>query len=102
MFHTAHKVSYTSNAYGDRIAGATTALKCHVRIITMLSTSTANQQIECDALMWFEPDSAVVKDTIIKFEGEHYRVERLTQARKLRNPEVQFIKCEMMKYGLIS
>lgn len=102
MLLTAYKVETTTNAYGDRITGATTELKCHVRLITMLSTTSSNEQVDCDALMWFEPDSGVQRGDIIKFENEHYRVERLTEARRLRSPEVQFIKCEMLKYGTIS
>lgn len=102
MLHTAYKVSYTRNAYGDYIASGTTALKCHVRIINDIQISAMNEQIQSDALMWFEPDSGVQKEDVIKFEGEHYRVERLTEARRLREPNVQFIKCEMSKYGVIS
>jgi hypothetical protein len=102
MTHTAYKVTMTSNAYGDRIAGGTTPLKCHVRIINMLATTSSNEQIDSDALFWFEPDSGVVKGDVIKYQAEHYRVERLTEARRLRNPNVQFIKVECLKYGRIS
>ena len=102
MNHTVYKVTMTSNSYGDRIAGGTTSLKCHVRIITDSITSSSNEQIQSDAQMWFEPDSGVVKDDVIKFEGEHYSVERVTQARRLRSPEVQFIKADLSKYGIIS
>jgi hypothetical protein len=52
--------------------------------------------------MWFEPDSGVDKKDIIKFEGLHYQVEKVSQARRLRNPEVQFIKTELRRYGTIS
>jgi predicted nuclease of restriction endonuclease-like (RecB) superfamily len=52
--------------------------------------------------MWFEPDSGVVKQDIIKFEGTHYRVDRVVEARRLRSPAVQFLKVELMKYGVIS
>lgn len=102
MTHTVYKVSTTRNAYGDFIASGTTTLKAHVRIITEQVSSSSNEAIQCDAQMWFEPDSGVQKEDIVKFEGEHYRVERLIEARRLRNPEVMFIKCEMLKYGTIS
>ena len=102
MLHTVYKVTKTRNAYGDYTASGETALKAHVRIINDLQTTSMNEQINSDALMWFEPDSGVVKGDILKFDGTHYRVERLTEARRLRNPTVQFIKCELLKYGMIS
>lgn len=102
MLHTAYKVTTTRNAYGDYTASGETALKCHVRIITEQITSSNNETVQCDAMMWFEADSGVEKQDIIKFEDQHYRVERLTEARRLRQKNVQFIKTELLKYGVIS
>ena len=102
MFHTAYKVTSSRNAYGDYTASGETSLKCHFRVINTLVTSTDNEQVQSDAMAWFEPDSGVVKGDIIKFEGTHYRVERLTEARRLRNPSILFIKTELLKYGVIS
>lgn len=102
MNKTAYKVTTTRNAYGDFTASGTTTLKCHFREITFQSTNQSNEQIDCDAMAWFEPDSGVALQDIIKFEGEHYRVERLIKARKLRSKPVQFIKVELLKYGPIS
>lgn len=102
MNHTAYKVTTTRNAYGDFIASGTTTLKCHFRYITEQVSNVNDQQIQSDAMAWFEPDSGVEKEDIIKFEGEHYRVERVIQARRLRDPSVQFIKVELLKYGAIS
>lgn len=101
MIHTAYKVSTTRNAYGDFTAGAETALACHFRYITE-QISNNNEYIESDAMAWFEPDSGIDRKDIIKFEGEHFRVERVIKARKLRDPNVQFIKTELLKYGPIS
>jgi len=102
MNHTAYKVTTTRNAYGDFTASGETALKCHVRIITFHNSTNADETTDSDALMWFEPDSGVVKQDIIKFEGTHYRVDRVVEARRLRSPAVQFLKVELMKYGVIS
>lgn len=101
MLHTAYKVTVTRNAYGDYLSSGTTALSCHFRYITEVVTEN-NQQIQSDAQGWFEAGSGVEKGDIIKFEGEHYRVERVTQARRLRETTVQFIKTELLKYGTIS
>ncbi len=102
LLHTAYKVTSTRNAYGDYVASGTSTLKCHVRIVNELTTTANNEQIQSDAMMWFEPDCGVEKGDIIKFEGTHYRVERKTDARRLRSTEVLFIKCDMLKYGAIS
>ncbi|RLA58673.1 MAG: hypothetical protein DRR04_10380 [Gammaproteobacteria bacterium] len=101
MLHTAYKVSSSRNAYGDYVAGAETTLICHWRDITNL-IQEANEQIQSDAMAWFEPDSGVVKGDIIKFEGNHYVAIRITRARKLRETPVQFLKVELQKYGAIS
>lgn len=102
MNHTAYKVTKTRNSYGDFTATGETALSCHVRIITEQVAGVGNETIQSDAMMWFEADSGVVKEDIIKFEGTHYRVERVTEARRLRDPEVQFLKVDLQKYGVIS
>ena len=102
MLHTAYKVTVTRNAYGDFLPSGETAHKCHFRYITEQVSSSNNEQIQSDAMAWFEPDSGIDRKDIIKIDGEHFRVERVIKARKLRNPNVQFIKTELLKYGPIS
>jgi hypothetical protein len=102
MFHTAYKVTTTRNAYGDFIASASTPLSCHFRYITNQISGSDNEMIQSDAMAWFEADSGVDREDIITFEGEHFRVERVIKARRLRETTVQFIKVELLKYGLIS
>ena len=102
MLYTAYILATDRNKYGDYIDTVETAVKCHFRVINELQHSTASDQIQSDAMGWFEPDSGVVKGTIVKFEGTHYKVEQLIEARKLRDPNVQFLKTRMMKYGPIS
>ena len=102
MTHTAYKVTTTRNAYGDYTASGEVAHICHFRYITEQVTGTNSETIQSDSMAWFEPDSGIGRKDIIKFEGEHFRVERVIEARKLRNPVVQFIKVELLKYGVIS
>lgn len=101
MMHTAYKVTTTRNTYGDFVASGETALKCHFRYITQ-QVEGNNETVTSDAMAWFEPDSGIDRQDIIKFEGEHFRVERVVKARRLRNPQVLFIKVELLKYGFIS
>lgn len=102
MAQMAYKVSSTTNAYGDKIAGAETALVCHFRQITRAVNTQADMVTISDAMAWFEPDCGLSKGDIIKFAGEHYMVEGITAARKLRSGTVHFIKAELSKYGQIS
>lgn len=102
MKHTAYKVTTTRNSDGDYIASGTTALKCHFREINEILTDSNNQVIQSDAMMWFEPDVNVSEGNIIKIYGEHYRVERIVKARRLRGTSVLFIKVWLLKYGPIS
>ena len=101
MLHTAYKVSTTRNAYGDFVAGSQTTLVCHFREITSVITDS-NETIQSDAMAWFGPDSGVVKNDILMIKEEGYRVERVTKARRLRDPDVLFIKTELLRYGIIS
>ncbi len=101
MNFTAYKVTSSRNAYGDFVATGETALKCHWRDITSL-ISDNNEQIDSDAMAWFEPDSGVDKNDLIKFQGTHYKVERVIKAHTLRDTETRFIKVELVKYGAIS
>lgn len=101
MLHTAYKVTTTRNAYGDFIPSGETALPCHFRYITEQVTA-GNETIQADAMAWFKADSGIDRKDIIKFENEYFRVERVTKARRLRETNVQFIKVDLLKYGLIS
>ena len=102
MLHTAYKVSYTRNAYGDFITNTESYVKCHFREINNQITDTNAEVVNSDAMAWFEPDSGIERNSILHIEGEYYRVERITKARKLHNPTVQFLKCELLRYGVIS
>lgn len=101
MLHTAYKVTTTRNVYGDYVESSRVTLKCHFREITSI-VEGSNVTIQSDAMAWFEPDSGVVKKDILIIDGQGFKVERITKARRLRNPDVLFIKAELTKYGVIS
>lgn len=102
MMHTAYKVNTTRNAYGDFIASTSASYKCHIREINQVITTSNDETVQSDAMAWFEPDADIQEQDIIKFEDTHYRVERITKARRLRNPAVLFLKCDLLRYGQIS
>lgn len=102
MLHTCYKVTTSRNSYGDYTASGQTAIDCHFRYINQQISDSNNQVIQSDAMLWVEPDSGIDRKTIIKFEGEHFIVEKVTKARRLRETDVQFLKCDLKKYGVIS
>lgn len=102
MLNTAYKQTQTRNEYGDFISTGEVALPCHFRYITEQVSADTNEQIQSDAMAWFEPDSGIERKDILKIEGEFFRVERVVKARRLRETAVQFIKVELLKYGVIS
>lgn len=100
--YTAYKITMTRGDYGDFIGTSETALPCHFRDITDVQYVGNSDQFQSDAMAWFKPDSGIVKDDILKIDGEHWRVERVTEARNLLQNKVEFIKTELSKYGPIS
>jgi len=102
MLQTAYKVTQTRNGYGDLVGTTLTPLPCHFRYITEQVSGGANEQINSDAMAWFEPDSGIVRSDVLKIDNEYFRVERIIKARRLHNPTVQFLKVELLKYGQIS
>jgi hypothetical protein len=102
MRHTAYKVTSTRNAYGDYVAGAKTAIVCHFRNVSNIVTTNGSEAFQSDAMAWFEPDSGIVKNDVLIIDDDGWIVERVIKARKLRDSSVQFIKVDLMKYGVIS
>lgn len=102
MRHTVYKQTTTRNAYGDFISSGEIALPCHFREINEQVTTNVVETVQSDAMAWFLPDSGVDREDIIRFGSDYYRVERVIKARRLHHPDVQFIKTELLRYGVIS
>jgi hypothetical protein len=99
--HTAYKVTTTRNEYGDFIAVSSSPLSCHFREIGDVQANNSNEQVQADAMAWFNPHTVALED-ILLINGVHYRIEKITEARRLRNPTIQFVKCDLLRYGVIS
>lgn len=100
MLHTAYKVAYTRNAYGDYVTTASlTAIPCHFRFINEVITSNPNEVAQSDAMAWFNPNAGLAKDALLRINGEYYRVEKIIEGRRLHDTAVQFVKCYLAKYG---
>jgi len=101
MNQTAYLVTTTRSAYGTQTASGETALRCRFRYITQVNLNNI-ETTDADAMAWFEPDSGVDLHSIIKFDGTHWRVERVTKPVDFETPNVHFIKVDLIKYGVIS
>ena len=102
MLHTAYKVNYTRNAYGDYLATSSTSLPCHFRYISEVDSNTDDETIQFDGLAWFDGSAPIEQGDLVTIEGEQYRVERVIKARRLRNTTVLFLKCFLQRFGQIS
>jgi hypothetical protein len=91
MNNTATLVSYTRNGYGDFVKSTTSSIPCHFRELREF-VRDSNNDIESDAMAWFEPTSGVQEKDILLIEGVYYQVEEIIIARRLQSKAAQFIK----------
>jgi len=101
LLHNITKINTTTDEYGGYVEGGSVALNCHFREITNTDITNNPQLAQSDAICWLEPDSGVVEKDILVFNSEYYRVEKVIKARRLRNPNVVFLKCELQRQGEI-
>lgn len=104
LVQSCYKVSKSRNAYGDIEYGSTESLSCLYRDISQLQIANANREdVDVDGIFWFEPDSEVERGDIILFDGEYYRIDKITKARaRLTDNSVHFLKCEVMRQRQVS
>jgi hypothetical protein len=102
MNHVGYKVNFTKNAYGDYTATSSTQLNCHFRYVNEVISASPNETIMSDAMAWFNPSDSINEQDIVMIDGNHYRVEKVIRARKLRSTTVVFTKCYLLRYGMIS
>lgn len=99
MEQTCSIIKATQNKYGDQVLDSTEEIKCRFRWITELQHVSNREELQSDALLWTAGDENIDEGTIIKFDGEYFRVMRVTEARRLRGDTVYFKKCLMNKYA---
>jgi hypothetical protein len=98
MEQTASLINTTRNDDGDQILSSTQDFKCRFRWITELDGVSNREEMRSDALLWVQPSTDIKEDNIIKFDGDNFRVRKVTQARRLRGNKVYFLKCLLDKY----
>lgn len=93
-------IATARNDYGDEIEGVTATLSCRWRDITLVRRGVHSDTNDANSLVHFAPDAPVKRGSILKYLGEYYQVETITQARRLGEMQVQFIKCEVTPTSL--
>ena len=95
---TCYLVTTTINDYGEETYSNKTATLCRFREITGINRSPNAEQIDCDAILWLEPDENIEEGSIIEFDSKYFKVDKLTKARKF-GPTTQFLKCLLTRYA---
>jgi hypothetical protein len=96
LVDTCELVTSVRNEYGDYLDAETGQdISCRFREITTLERGNRMENSDADAMLWVEPDSSVVKGSVIKYDGVYYQVDKLYKARRLGNTSPVFIKCEL-------
>lgn len=101
LLHNITKINTTTDEYGGFVEGDSVAYKCHFREISNYDITNNPQLAQSDALCWLEADASVAERDVLVYNSDYYRVEKITKARRLRNPAVVFLKCELQKQGQI-
>lgn len=104
MPETCTKYTVSRNRYGDLILSEGVDINCLFRdTSSLLSNVNSREEIHIDGTFWFPPDSNVSQGDVIKYTGQLYRIEGVTNAKDLLfNDIVQFIKAKASFYRGIS
>jgi hypothetical protein len=89
------------NVYGDQIPSNETSVMCRFRNITELDHLPNMEGVDAaDAIVWFEPDVDIEEGSIIKVDGEYWRIDRLIKARRLSSSAIVFLKALVRRHQL--
>lgn len=79
--------------FGDMVQESTETLPCRWRNITLVRRGSHQDGSDSDSLVHFQPDAPVYRGAILKYQGEYYKVDAITYAKKIASNTVEFIKC---------
>ena len=96
-------VEATIDVYGDQVSsGEQISVMCRFRNITELDKTSNMEGIStADAIVWFEPDVSIKEGSIIKVDGEYWRIDRLIKARRMSSSTILFYKALVKRHQLV-
>jgi len=95
MPQTCELVTTIRNQWAGYKQQSRTSLPCRWRQIPTQYGGQYGEERDSDALVHLHFDAPVSIGSILVYENIFYEVERLTEARRLGETNVQFLKCEV-------
>lgn len=95
MVDSCQLIETTRDDFGQEISGTTQTLNCRWRDITDLRRGAHTETSDATAQVWFPAGTPIERGTILLYNGEHYQVVRITQAKRLGETTPQFVKCDV-------
>lgn len=88
--------------FGDIVLDSIESLACRFRYIQAVERQANREGLTSDAMLWLEPGANVEEGDVVYFEGEYFRIQQVTKARKMAGSTVQFLKCLLESYYQVS
>lgn len=102
MNMTCELVVSSRNRFGDWVYGSEATVSCHFREISTVRRGSNMEINDSDAMLWVPAGTSIDSGSMVKFDGKFYEVQRTTDARRLSEATVQFIKCDLKRVVLVS
>lgn len=101
---TCTQYSVARDRYGDLVLTEVGSLACLFRDTSSLLTDVSHrEELNIQGTFWFAHDATVKQGDVIKYGGQLYRLEGITNAKDLLMTDtVQFIKAQASFYRAIS
>lgn len=98
---TAKVVTTTTDKHGDQIAGDSIIVNCRFRYYTAIDRGvSAEDLLGNNAIIWFNPSTAVEEGSIIQVDDKYWRIDKLVKARRM-GATVEFLKAYVKKHDLV-
>lgn len=97
---TATVITTEYNVYGDQQLVSSETYPCRFRYITDLDRNINRDELNGDALVWFESDVPITEGDIINVDDKYWRIMRLTKARALEGETIEFLKALVDRHEL--
>lgn len=86
-------IATTTNDFGDEVEGVTQVLACRWRDSTLIRRGSHSETSDATSLVHFAADAPVKRGSVLKFNGEYYKVDEYLPAKRLGETEPVFKKC---------
>lgn len=92
-------ITTSTDKYGDQKLETQATVPCRFRYITGVEKNVNQEAINSEAMIWFEPDVAIVESNIIFADSYYWRIDKLIKARRFAEGIV-FLKAFVTRHEL--